>query len=49
VRGGEETVVIDPSLGLLPRRGRLPRVDRVLNSHCHEDHLAGNHLFPDTS
>ena len=49
VRGGEETVVIDPSLGLLPRRGRLPRVDRVLNSHCHEDHLAGNHLFPDAS
>jgi len=25
----------------------LPRVDRVLNSHCHEDHIAGNHLFPD--
>jgi len=24
----------------------LPRVDRVLNSHCHEDHIAGNHLFP---
>ena len=24
----------------------LPRVDRVLNSHCHEDHVAGNHLFP---
>ena len=47
VRGAEETLVIDPSLGLLPRRGALPRVDRVLNSHCHEDHLAGNHLFAD--
>ena len=47
VRGRAETVVIDPSLGLLPRRDRLPRVDRVLNSHCHEDHIAGNHLFPD--
>lgn len=47
VRGAEETLVIDPSLGLLPRRQTLPRVDRVLNSHCHEDHLAGNHLFPD--
>ncbi len=23
------------------------RVDRVLNSHCHEDHIAGNHLFPE--
>ncbi|UCE85790.1 MAG: MBL fold metallo-hydrolase [Deltaproteobacteria bacterium] len=47
VRGREETLVIDPSLGLLPRRDRLPHVDRVLNSHCHEDHIAGNHLFPE--
>ena len=47
VRGPEETLVIDPSLGLLPRREQLPPVDRVLNSHCHEDHVAGNHLFPD--
>src|SRR6185295_11227014 len=23
----------------------LPGVDRVLNSHCHEDHVAGNHRF----
>jgi glyoxylase-like metal-dependent hydrolase (beta-lactamase superfamily II) len=49
VRGSAETVMIDPSLGLLPRRARLPMVDRVLNSHCHEDHVAGNHLFPDAS
>lgn len=49
VRGAAETLAIDPSLGLLPRRDRLPRVDRVLNSHCHEDHVAGNHLFPDAS
>ena len=47
VRGREETLVIDPSLGLVPRRAELPHVDRVLNSHCHEDHVAGNHLFPD--
>ncbi len=49
VRGRDETVIIDPSLGVLPRHagGRLPRVDRVINSHCHEDHVAGNHLFPD--
>ena len=47
VRGREETAVIDPSLGLLARGGRLPRADRVLNSHCHEDHVAGNHLYPD--
>jgi glyoxylase-like metal-dependent hydrolase (beta-lactamase superfamily II) len=47
VRGGEESLVIDPSLGLVARRDRLPRADRVVNSHCHEDHIAGNHLFPD--
>jgi glyoxylase-like metal-dependent hydrolase (beta-lactamase superfamily II) len=46
VTGQRETLVIDPSLGLLARRDRLPRVDGVLNSHCHEDHIAGNHLFP---
>jgi glyoxylase-like metal-dependent hydrolase (beta-lactamase superfamily II) len=47
VRGTRETLMIDPSLGVVARRGRLPRVDRVWNSHCHEDHIAGNHLFPD--
>jgi len=47
VRGAEETLIVDPSLGVIPRRAALPRVDRVLNSHCHEDHVAGNHLFPD--
>lgn len=47
VRGAEECLVIDPSLGLLPRRAALPPADRVLNSHCHEDHVAGNHLYPD--
>jgi glyoxylase-like metal-dependent hydrolase (beta-lactamase superfamily II) len=46
IRGNRETVVVDPSLGLIARRDRLPGVDRVLNSHCHEDHVAGNHLFP---
>jgi glyoxylase-like metal-dependent hydrolase (beta-lactamase superfamily II) len=46
VTGTEETLVIDPSLSLVSRATR-PAVDRVLNSHCHEDHIAGNHLFPD--
>jgi glyoxylase-like metal-dependent hydrolase (beta-lactamase superfamily II) len=46
VRGADETLVVDPSLGLVPRRASLPRVDRIVNSHCHEDHVAGNHLFP---
>lgn len=47
VEGSGETVLIDPALGCLSRRKRLSRVDRVLNTHCHEDHIAGNHLFPD--
>jgi len=45
VEGSEESLIIDPSLGVVARRDRLPAVDRVLNSHCHEDHVAGNHLF----
>lgn len=47
VEGERETIVIDPSLGVIARRDELPRVDRVINSHCHEDHIAGNHLFAD--
>jgi len=47
ITGGEETLVVDPSVAVAEGRFDLPRVDRVLNSHCHEDHIAGNHLFPD--
>lgn len=46
VEGREETVLVDPSLAVLPRAAGLPPVDRILNSHCHEDHVAGNFLFP---
>jgi len=46
VAGDRETLIIDPALGVIPRLAELPRVHRVLNSHCHEDHIAGNHLFP---
>jgi len=45
--GRDETVMIDPSLALVGRTGGAPRADRVLNSHCHEDHVAGNHLYPE--
>ncbi len=45
VRGSEESVLIDPSLSLIERPIR-PRTDRVLDSHCHEDHVAGNRLYP---
>ncbi len=46
VRGKNESVVIDPSLGLVAREpAQRPRADRVLHSHCHEDHIAGSFLY----
>lgn len=47
VRGEGETVVIDPSIELTRRGGAPSPVDAVINSHAHEDHMAGNHLYPD--
>ena len=47
ITGANETVVVDPSVAVAEGRFELPRVDRVLNSHCHEDHVAGNGRFPD--
>jgi glyoxylase-like metal-dependent hydrolase (beta-lactamase superfamily II) len=47
VRGRDQSLAIDPSLGLVARGPQPPRVDRVLHSHCHEDHFAGSHLYPD--
>ena len=49
VEGRERSLIIDPSLGLLPRSAHLPHVDLVVSSHCHEDHIAGNHLFPEAT
>lgn len=47
VRGSEETALVDPSLVVVAREPRSrPRADRVLLSHCHEDHVAGLHLHP---
>ena len=47
VIGAEETLLIDPSLGLIDRDPL--KVDRMLVSHAHEDHLAGVHLHPQAS
>ena len=47
VRGRDETAIVDPSVAVAEGRVDCPRVDRVLNSHCHEDHVAGNGRFPD--
>jgi len=46
VEGADETVLIDPSLAIAEGRCEPSRVDRVLNSHCHEEHVAGNGRFP---
>jgi len=47
VRGREETVLIDPSLGIRGRADELQGVDWSLASHCHEDHVAGLDRFAD--
>ncbi len=39
--------IVDPSLGVVARKGNLPAVDQILLSHVHEDHIAGVHLFPE--
>jgi glyoxylase-like metal-dependent hydrolase (beta-lactamase superfamily II) len=45
VKGRAETVLIDPSLAVADGTIPLGRVDHVLISHCHEDHLAGLSRF----
>ena len=46
VRGREESVLIDPSLTLADAPAPVARVDRLLISHAHEDHLAGVFRYP---
>lgn len=48
VAGTGETVVIDPSVSVVHHGGVTCAVDAVLNSHGHEDHVAGNKMFPDS-
>ena len=47
VAGAGETVVIDPSVTLVEKGGVGIPVDAVVNSHGHEDHMAGNGTYPD--
>ncbi|MEM7143292.1 MAG: MBL fold metallo-hydrolase [Actinomycetota bacterium] len=47
VHGSSETVVIDPSVTVVANGGAGVPVDAVINSHGHEDHVAGNGLFAD--
>jgi len=45
VEGLGETVIIDPSVTVVAKGGAGVRVDAVLNSHSHEDHMPGNGFF----
>lgn len=47
VTGRSENIVIDPSIAVVERGGAPVGVDAVVNSHAHEDHMAGNGLFAD--
>jgi glyoxylase-like metal-dependent hydrolase (beta-lactamase superfamily II) len=48
VEGAYSRVLLDTTPGLVARgRAAIGRVDRILLTHCHEDHLAGNFLFPE--
>jgi glyoxylase-like metal-dependent hydrolase (beta-lactamase superfamily II) len=47
ITGRDATVIIDPSLSIVERAGEFAgRADLVIQSHVHEDHVAGVHLFP---
>ncbi|MGF1596651.1 MAG: MBL fold metallo-hydrolase [Acidimicrobiales bacterium] len=45
VEGGAESAIIDPSVTVVAAGGAPVPVDVVINSHGHEDHVAGNGLF----
>lgn len=45
IRGAGEAVIIDPSVDVVAKGGAPVRIDAVINSHSHEDHMPGNALF----
>jgi glyoxylase-like metal-dependent hydrolase (beta-lactamase superfamily II) len=49
VRGTSESILIDPTLTIAHDAHPPEAVDRILISHCHEDHLAGLFRYPDAA
>lgn len=47
IRGSSESVIIDPSITVVANGGAPVAIDAVINSHSHEDHMAGNGMFAD--
>ena len=47
IEGSGEVVIIDPSVAVVAKGGAHLPIDAVINSHGHEDHVAGNGLFAD--
>jgi glyoxylase-like metal-dependent hydrolase (beta-lactamase superfamily II) len=47
VKGSSEAIVIDPAIDVIDRGGVPVAIDAVINSHSHEDHIAGNGFFRD--
>lgn len=47
IRGRDTTALTDPSLSVVARADELAgHADLIVQSHVHEDHVAGVHLFP---
>ncbi len=49
VRGSSEALIIDPSVTVVEKGGAPVKVDAVVCSHAHEDHMPGNGLFTEAS
>ena len=45
VCGDGESVMIDPSVTVVAHGGAPVAIDAVINSHAHEDHMAGNGFY----
>lgn len=46
IRGLEASALVDPSLSVARRAAELNGIDLVVQSHAHEDHVAGLFRFP---